>query len=460
MPQQSKSAADILEDPESGRADFQRARATAYAVRGEMAAVEAKVEALRSSGAQRSTPKREAYALQLGVGLWILDQPEEAVRHLESVKSNTDAVYILGRCLMDCGRAAEAGPLLEQAAKNDRDSHDLRMAAAEAHRRAGEFSAAKRIISRVEDAHQEDAEIHYQRARCLEVEGEYEKAIEDLRGAVELDPNHAAALFRLGYACDLRGLDDAALEYYERCVALRPTFTNALLNLGLLHEDLGQWDKAIECYKRVLAAEPTHTRARLFLRDAVGSKTMYYDEETERRFEHTNRLLRTPVVEFEFSVRSRNCLEKMNLRTLGDLVRISEEELLSYKNFGETSLTEIKQLLASKGLSLGMSLETGIPLPLAAPPEEEPSAQNEMLLTPVDELELSVRSRRCMLSLGIQTLGDLTDRSPEELLRCKNFGQTSLAEVREKLQVFELGLTEPAESDQPDLEGENPAENV
>ena len=47
----------------------------------------------------------------------------------------------------------------------------------------------------------------------------------------------------------------------------------------------------------------------------------------------------------------------MNIRTIGDLLNISEVELLSYKNFGETSLKEIKGILDLKGLYLGMAIE-------------------------------------------------------------------------------------------------------
>ncbi len=51
----------------------------------------------------------------------------------------------------------------------------------------------------------------------------------------------------------------------------------------------------------------------------------------------------------------------MNIITLGDLLNISEAELLSYKNFGETSLREIKFLLDTKGLHLGMAMEEQLP---------------------------------------------------------------------------------------------------
>ena len=64
-------------------------------------------------------------------------------------------------------------------------------------------------------------------------------------------------------------------------------------------------------------------------------------------------VLSIPVTDFELSVRSRNCLQKMGIMTLGDLCRCTEQELLASKNFGETSLVEIKEMLATKGLRLG-----------------------------------------------------------------------------------------------------------
>ena len=84
---------------------------------------------------------------------------------------------------------------------------------------------------------------------------------------------------------------------------------------------------------------------------------MYYDDEDHRSGGSRNAVLDIPVTDFELSVRSRNCLKKMNIKTLGDLLKTTEQELLSYKNFGETSLNEIKQLLAHKGLRLGQAVD-------------------------------------------------------------------------------------------------------
>jgi DNA-directed RNA polymerase subunit alpha len=69
------------------------------------------------------------------------------------------------------------------------------------------------------------------------------------------------------------------------------------------------------------------------------------------------------------------------------------------------------------------------------------SEQEQAVLNkPVSDLNLSVRARKCMNRLGINTLGDLVQRTADELLESKNFGQTSLTEVREKLQQYGLGL--------------------
>lgn len=77
----------------------------------------------------------------------------------------------------------------------------------------------------------------------------------------------------------------------------------------------------------------------------------------ERR-EHSelSQLLEAPLSELELSVRARNCLDSANLKSLRDLVQLSENEVMNLKNLGRTSLTEIKNKLAERGLGLGMSI--------------------------------------------------------------------------------------------------------
>ena len=77
------------------------------------------------------------------------------------------------------------------------------------------------------------------------------------------------------------------------------------------------------------------------------------DEEEMQR----EKYLSKPVAELELSVRSANCLEAAKITTIRDLVQKTEQEMLKYRNFGRKSLNEIKDILATMGLSLGMTLD-------------------------------------------------------------------------------------------------------
>ena len=77
--------------------------------------------------------------------------------------------------------------------------------------------------------------------------------------------------------------------------------------------------------------------------------------------EEIDPVLLRPVDDLELTVRSANCLKAENIYYIGDLVQRSETELLKTPNLGKKSLTEIKDVLASKGLELGMRLETWPP---------------------------------------------------------------------------------------------------
>ncbi len=67
--------------------------------------------------------------------------------------------------------------------------------------------------------------------------------------------------------------------------------------------------------------------------------------------------LRLPISELELSVRSANCLKDANIKTIAELVRKPESELLTFRNFGKKSLTEINDILKVMGLSLGMKVD-------------------------------------------------------------------------------------------------------
>ncbi len=68
--------------------------------------------------------------------------------------------------------------------------------------------------------------------------------------------------------------------------------------------------------------------------------------------------LKLPISELELSVRSSNCLREANIKTIADLVKRAEDEMLGFKNFGKKSLTEIKELLTGMNLNLGMQIDS------------------------------------------------------------------------------------------------------
>lgn len=86
--------------------------------------------------------------------------------------------------------------------------------------------------------------------------------------------------------------------------------------------------------------------------------------ETVREEEEIDPILLRPVDDLELTVRSANCLKAENIYYIGDLIQRTEVELLKTPNLGKKSLTEIKDVLASRGLSLGMHLENWPPASL------------------------------------------------------------------------------------------------
>jgi DNA-directed RNA polymerase subunit alpha len=95
----------------------------------------------------------------------------------------------------------------------------------------------------------------------------------------------------------------------------------------------------------------------------------------DRKPEIRNENLNRSVEELELSVRSYNCLKNANIQTIGELVQKTEAEMLKTKNFGRKSLNEIKEILSSMGLSLGMKIdEHGNAVPGAPQPAGLPSA--------------------------------------------------------------------------------------
>ena len=95
-----------------------------------------------------------------------------------------------------------------------------------------------------------------------------------------------------------------------------------------------------------------------------GNELAAFDAPVQRSSQQFDPILLRPVDELELTVRSANCLKAENIYYIGDLIQRTENELLKTPNLGRKSLNEIKEVLASRGLTLGMKLEAWPPATL------------------------------------------------------------------------------------------------
>ena len=441
-PESTLDLASFFEQEEFDKTTYERFADAAHG----SAEARDKFLALLSAHEPKAESGGAGEALKLAIGRVLVGSFAEALETFKKVRDNKYRRYYAALANVAIGRYDDAIENYEKAAQAGWDAFDCDMRIAEANLRAGNLAAGEKVLRKREREGSDRADWYYVRGMLLERQDDREAALESFEKALALDADHEGAMFRAAWLYDLHAEDDQAVEIYERLAQRPRSAVNALLNLAVLYEDRGRFDTARICLKRVLLAFPNHTRARLFFKDVESSKGMVIDDNREQRAESRNRVLDAPIGEFELSVRARNCLKKMKVQTLGDLIRLSEAELLAYKNFGDTSLSEIRAMLNKKGLRLGMRPEEvdANAIAAAAPPPPVvrytvPPGSESTLARPVSELELSVRARRCLQRLNIVTVGDLIQHSEADLLATRNFGQTSLVEIKTRL--AEVGMT-------------------
>jgi DNA-directed RNA polymerase subunit alpha len=385
------------------------------------------------SRANTWTGSRESH----GMFMYLVGEHKRALRVLENEASQPAA-----RLMMALAALEQSLPERALSAAEGIEGSLAEWLRAKANMQLGNWDEAERLISGMEGSRAGDLAVKLLRVEYDFRNGNSERASQVIDDLIDSHPTSREAMFLGALISDRGGDEDGAVERYERLTQMPPVSADVLINLGVLYEDQGDNRLAVKCYRTVLKDHPNHERANLYLKDAEASMDMFYDEEREKREDKRLQVLRTPVTDFELSVRSKNCLHKMKIETLGDLISKTEQELLSYKNFGETSLMEIKRILGSKGLRLGMTKDEALKgsaideaLERAMPPQHEGAMADS-----VDSLELNVRARKCMEKMNVRTIGDLCAKSEQELLATPNFGATSLVEVKRKLAVLGLSL--------------------
>ncbi len=391
------------------------------------------IEAALSRISSKSDPDVRAAAAHKALG-----NIHEALRHAEKVPNHPIGAMIIGLEREKEGRHEDALKSFQKAAQGAPTIAPFALKPIDSLRRLGRLDEAMAMADSQKKQFSDKPELDFYIGRVLEDSGRYQEALDHYRRSIDIDPNYAECLFRAAYLSDLRGLDSLAKEFYSRIgPESSRVYVNACLNLALIYEDEEDYEKAVVCCRRALRIAPLNRRAKLFLANAEAAANMYYSPEETKQSERMEATLRIPVSDFELSVRSRNCLSSMNITCLGDLIKRTESEMLAYKNFGETSLREIKEMLAARGLRLGMMREDAATRQVME--RQRKNANSEILGKSIDELELGVRARKCMETLGIATIGELVGRTEAELAGARNFGRVSLTEIKKKL--TEIGLS-------------------
>lgn len=173
--------------------------------------------------------------------------------------------------------------------------------------------------------------------------------------------------------------------------------------------------------------------------------------------QQTNKLTRILAIkleDFNLSVRTQNCLKRANIIFLGDLIQKTEYDLLKVKNFGESSLKEIKQLLKELDLRLGVNSFALISILsddifdkyILVEDKNRPTISKKEVKNnisyKIEELNFSVRTINCLKSEKIYYVSDLVEQNESQLLSIPNFGKKCLLEVLNELGKLNLSLGE------------------
>lgn len=323
---------------------------------------------------------------------------------------------------------------------------DCALGRAEAYRAKGEPIKSVSELDSISGETEQTVEYFYQRGATTadlitDPDDAYGKTPEEMinwyERAYEADRNNPGALFGMALENERRGNDDEALALYQRLVCLNPTYVGALINLGLLYEDRENYEEAVNCYKRVLDADPTNVKAQMYMKDAEASLNRGRASGRQRYTSTAKSIYDKQVSDYELSARARKAIQAMGIETLGDLCAHTEKELLTTKNFGDSSLEEIKRILDDAGLRLGTGpqieeADLDFDADLGDAGAESVSGDS-VLSKSVDELNLTVRAKKCLSRKDIRTIGELVRTTAEELMNSKNFGVTSLNEIKKKL---------------------------
>ena len=151
--------------------------------------------------------------------------------------------------------------------------------------------------------------------------------------------------------------------------------------------------------------------------------------------------------DLDFSVRTMNCLSNQGLKTIGELVVYSENELRSFPNMGRKSIEEIKNILEHFSFHLGMDLNQFNSEDYRKIEDQQNKEWQEVsrtvlleLIKDFNEISLSLRAKNALWNLGCNYVGDIISINKPELFRFKALGYKSILEIEDYLKSLNLNF--------------------
>jgi DNA-directed RNA polymerase subunit alpha len=285
------------------------------------------------------------------------------------------------------GRVEEAIPLFEAARASREKSHLLGLSYLD----TGKLEPAVAQLKEALEADASDAGAAAALAEAHTRAGDYEADEKLLERFLKKNADDAELLYVQGLTLDFQGYHDEAVQKYERALEKEPGHPKSLFRLAYLYDLAGEDDRALELYEQLRRQRPIHVNTMINL-------GIFYEDRNE--FDKAADCFRSVLEYFPNHNRAR-----------------------LYLRDAEASLSMFYDEEAAR--------------------REARMAQ--VLGLPLADVTFSQRVRNALQKLGLATLGDLVQRTEEELLEIPNFGKTSLREVKEFLTSKGLNLASGGE---------------
>ena len=311
------------------------------------------------------------------------DFPSVAKKLSSDNKAETRRAAIL----WTLGRVEEALPLLEQARASREKSYLLGLSYLDVGKAAPAIEPLKEAL----EADASDVSAAAALAEAYTRSGDFEAADKLLERFLKKHADNAELLYVQGLGLDFQGYRDEAVQKYERGLEKEPGHPRALFRLAYLYDLAGEDDRALELYEQLRRQRPIHVNTMINL-------GIFYEDRSE--FEKAADCFRSVLEYFPNHPRAR-----------------------LYLRDAEASLSMFYDEEAAR--------------------REARMAQ--VLGQPLGDITFSQRVRNALQKLGLTSLGDLVQRTEEELLEIPNFGKTSLREVKEFLTSKGLNLASGGE---------------